>query len=614
MTRFAGWIGAEKRTSEARRSVRNRIADPSPPGVDAGFAGPGFGAWACAEREELMGGGRLGAMTAAWIGRPRLGDVCDSRVLLEELARHTSDRGGRALASLTGAFAIAVFDAEGNRGYVATDRMGICPVFVVETDGGIAFGSAPADALAEAGRRPEIEQQAVFDYLFCHVVPAPHSVFRGVHRLLPGECIELHGGRTTRRRYWTPRFQEDERRSFEDLRGDFKRVLREAVATSMDGRRCGSFLSGGTDSSTIAGLLTQTTGQPALTFSIGFEAEGFDEMEYARLAARHFGTQHHEYYVTPDDIVDVVPRLAALHGQPFANSSAVPAYCCARLARSAGVDCLLAGDGGDELFGGNARYAKQYIFSHYERIPAQLRRGLIEPACREIGRLGRIPGISKAISYVEQASIPMPERLETYNLLSRLGLDEVLTTEFATRIDPTAPQALNREAYLNPTARSLINRMLALDFKTTLADNDLPKVMESCRLAGVPVTFPMLDHRVVDFSLALPPELKLKGTRLRYFFKEALGGFLPAEIINKKKHGFGLPFGEWAVRHPRLREMTFETLGRFKQRGWVRPAHIDRLRDELLPAVPNYYGSLAWLYMMLELWMQFHVDPVPKDR
>jgi asparagine synthase (glutamine-hydrolysing) len=138
--------------------------------------------------------------------------------------------------------------------------------------------------------------------------------------------------------------------------------------------------------------------------------------------------------------------------------------------------------------------------------------------------------------------------------------------------------------------------------------------MESCRLAGVEVAFPMLDHRVVDFSLALAPNLKLKGTQLRYFFKEALRGFLPDQIIAKEKHGFGLPFGEWAIRHPRLREMTFDALDRFKRRGWVRSSHIDYLKDSLLPQLPNYYGSLAWLLMMLELWMQFHVDAAGGER
>ena len=609
MARFTGCFGTAWNVPQDYLHLSSRVASQSANAVARTISGTGFAASVSADGDGLIGGGAFGAVSVAWIGRPEI-DGCQppESDLGPEIARNFHTRGSQFLDSLVGAFAIAVFDADQVQGLIATDRMGICPVYFLATDSGLAFGSEPALPLISARKSPEVNPQAIFDYLFCHVVPAPHSVFKSVHRLLPGECLEFRAGRVERRRYWEPRFVEDKVENFERLRLDFMQALRSAVTTAMDGARCGSFLSGGTDSSTIAGLMTEVAGEPAHTFSIGFDAAGFDEMEYARLASRHFGTRHHEYYVTPDDIVDAVPRLAGAQAQPFGNSSALPTFFCAKLARDHGVERLLGGDGGDELFGGNARYAKQQVFSYYDRLPASLRSGLIQPACRRIATAGKVPLLSKFVSYVEQASVPMPERLESYNLLNRLGVEEVLTDDLLAQIDVSAPIRLNRDAYNNRTATSLINRMLALDFKTTLADNDLPKVMQSCALAGVPVAFPMLDHRVVDFSLSLQPKLKLKGTRLRYFFKEALRGFLPDEIINKRKHGFGLPFGEWAVRHAPLRELTFESLNSLKRRGWVRPQHIDRLKDDLLPALPNYYGSMAWLLMMLEQWMQRHVD------
>jgi asparagine synthase (glutamine-hydrolysing) len=202
----------------------------------------------------------------------------------------------------------------------------------------------------------------------------------------------------------------------------------------------------------------------------------------------------------------------------------------------------------------------------------------------------------------------MPHRLETYNLLTRLGPENVLEPDVLAAVDVAEPARWNAEAYFNPSAKSLINRMLALDFKTTLADNDLPKVVQSCALAGLPVGFPMLDHRVVDFSLTLAPDLKLNGTRLRYFFKEALRGFLPPQIIEKKKHGFGLPFGEWAVKEPALRALTYDTLHTLKARYLVRPQFIDDLCGRLLPAYPNYYGTMAWVLMTLELWLSANHD------
>ena len=180
------------------------------------------------------------------------------------------------------------------------------------------------------------------------------------------------------------------------------------------------------------GCASATVGQAA-TYSIGFDAQGYDEMEFARIAARHFKTEHHEYYVTPADLVRHIPAVAAYYDQPFGNSSALPAYCCAKLAHDDGVTKLLAGDGGDELFGGNTRYAKQKVFGWYESIPAALRRAILEPTSSN-SMITRTPLIRKAASYVNQAKVPMPDRMMTYNLLFRLGVNEVLTKQMLSQI------------------------------------------------------------------------------------------------------------------------------------------------------------------------------------
>jgi asparagine synthase (glutamine-hydrolysing) len=253
-------------------------------------------------------------------------------------------------------------------------------------------------------------------------------------------------------------------------------------------------------------------------------------MHFARIAARHFGTKHNEYYVTPDDVVTAIPRIAAVHDQPFGNSSAVPTYYCAKLAKNDGVDTLLGGDGGDELFGGNERYAKQYLYSLYSDLPRALRKGLIEPVAflaPEFGIVGKVQ------RYIRNASLPMPARYDNYNLLERLGAGNIFVPEFLGAIDTLQPRLMLEHAYEGARALSLINRMLALDLRFTLADNDLPKVTRSCELAGVEARYPLLSDSIVAFSAGLSPYLKLKGTRLRYFFKEALRGFLPDEIIAK---------------------------------------------------------------------------------
>jgi asparagine synthase (glutamine-hydrolysing) len=228
-------------------------------------------------------------------------------------------------------------------------------------------------------------------------------------------------------------------------------VLREGVRDASQDGTVGSFLSGGTDSSTIAGMLGEVTGQPARTYSIGFEARGYDEMHYARIAARHFGSMHHEYYVTPDDVVCAIPRIAQVHDQPFGNASAVPTYYCARLAKDDGVDTLLGGDGGDELFGGNERYAKQYLYSLYGDLPHGLRKGLIEPVIR---RLPSVSLVGKAQRYIKNASLPMPARYDNYNLLERLGPTAVFTRDFLDAVDSADLQGRARAIADQPNARA----------------------------------------------------------------------------------------------------------------------------------------------------------------
>jgi asparagine synthase (glutamine-hydrolysing) len=371
-----------------------------------------------------------------------------------------------------------------------------------------------------------------------------------------------------------------------------------AVAAHLD-----TVFAEGTDSSTVAGMLRQVTGEAPRTFSIGFDAQGFDEVGYARIAARRFETRHKEYYVTPDDVVSAVPRIAAVHDQPFGNSSAVPTYYCAKLARDDGVDTLLGGDGGDELFGGNARYATQYFYSLYGDLPQPLRQTVLEPA------FGLLPGVGivgKARRYMVHASLPMPARYDHYNLLQRLGPETVFTSEFLGGVCRGAPAVQVEQAYRSSNADSLINRMLALDFKYTLADNDLPKVVRSSELAGVDVRFPLLHDEVVAFSARLPPGLKLRGPRLRYFFKKALQDFLPPEIIAKTKHGFGMPFGRWLHSHEPLRQLAFESLSDLKRRNIVRGEFIDQLTDAHVKSHADYYGTMVWILMMLEQWLKQH--------
>ena len=209
----------------------------------------------------------------------------------------------------------------------------------------------------------------------------------------------------------------------------------------------------------------------------------------------------------------------------------------------------------------------------------------------------------KAASYVNQAGVPMPDRMMTYNLLFRLGVQDVLTPQLLAQVDQQDPAQQQRGVWAQARTGDLVNRMLAFDWRYTLADCDLPKVVGTTALAGVGVGFPMLDDKLLAFSQGLPTAYKVKGLQLRWFFKEALRGFLPDEIIVKKKQGFGLPFGVWANTHPALKTMTTDSLHNLARRGVVRIDFVVALLTHRLPEHPAYYGEMVWILMMLEQWL-----------
>jgi asparagine synthase (glutamine-hydrolysing) len=539
----------------------------------------------------------LGLRKGSWGTRTR-GEAADLTAAL-------ADDAPSALLRLRGGWVILFVDESRERCLLAADRAATRPPCFARLPDRFVFGLTALDVVNCDDRLDRVRPQAIFDYLRSHFIPAPATMFEGVERLLPGEYVELDHGTVTRAKYWWPQYDERaDAFDFHARSAEFRQLLEASVRSEADGAASGAFLSGGTDSSTIAGMLGRVTGAPARTYSIGFDASGFDEMAYARIAAKHFGTAHHEYYVTPDDLVRSIPEVAAAYDQPFGNSSALPAYYCARLGRADGVTRMLGGDGGDELFGGNTRYARQKLFDAYSHVPAWARSAGTPLLHSAIAR--SIPLLRKAGSYVEQASVPMPARLQTYNLLMHIGADRLLVPEFLQAVNASSPAHDELHYYESCRSDALVNRMLYYDWKYTLADNDLPKVVGTCNLAGVAVGFPMLNEELAAFANRLPVAQKVRGLRLRHFFKAALRDFLPPQIIAKKKHGFGLPFGVWLVSHEPLRRFAFGTLDALRSRGIVRARFFDELLKARLDEHASYYGELVWIMMMLEQWFQAH--------
>ena len=599
-----GWLGDHGAHGDLIEHM-SRAAGLSPEGLLQAHSSQMLGVAACARFGKAAVHVENGLATALH-GRPRFLD--------EELAFIARDRGpATALAHgwlrfgdqlpamLAGSFALVVLEPLRKHAFLALDRAGSERLCYAHRNGQLVFGSSAQSVAAHPAAGREIDPQAIYDYLYFHTIPAPRSLYRGVHKLLPGQYASLKNGQLRTGFYWQADYGPDPA-DFDAHRRTFRDLLDQAVRAA-DAPATAAFLSGGTDSSTVVGALTAARGAPVDTFSIGFDAAGFDEMEYARCAARRYGSRSNEYYLKPDDIVTAIPVIAREYDEPFGNDSAVPTWFCARAAREAGFESMLAGDGGDEIFGGNARYAKQRLFEAYSRVPPLLRAGLIEPLAHLPALSDRFP-LAKLKSYVRQAKIGLPLRLESYNFLHRTPLDRILEPDFIAAVDPSAADAALTEVYRRTASDHYINRMMHLDLKFTLADNDLRKVGTMTEAAGIEVRYPLLDDRLVAFANRLPVDYKVRGQTLRWFFKESLRDLLPEEIINKTKHGFGLPFGVWSTRHAPLGELVGDSLSDFKRRGWMQPAYLDHMLAMQRGPHASYYGVMIWVTMMLEQWLQ----------
>ncbi|WP_404379884.1 asparagine synthetase B family protein [Caenispirillum salinarum] len=618
MSGFCGWIGGPA-VPDARGTL-HAMLDTLPEPTDMirqAFAGAA-GAVGCAVHPAAGGFRAADGLAAVWDGSPwwRDEDLAatarahgHAAALLGGWRRH----GAGVLERLAGHVSVAVVDPATGRALAAIDRAGVQSLAYAETPGGgVVFGGTVDAVTAHPAVAAEgLSPQAFHDYLyFVDRVPAPETIRPGVRKLVPGECLVHEAGRTRIRRYWTmpyaPDRAADEATLAGRLRGTLGAAVRRAVADEAP-HRVGAFLSGGLDSSTVAGLLADAIDgdRPARAFTIGFEDAAYDESAFARITADHFGLDHEVTAVRPADVAAVFDAVATAYDEPFGNSSAVPALLCAQRARAAGVDLLLAGDGGDELFAGNARYLKDRVFQPYARIPAVLRKALIEPVAGRLSRDSRVTLFRKTARYVAQARLPMPVRVTREGLLSHLPAEAVLAPDLLAEVDRAAPERLVADIWNAAETPSDLMRFMALDLRLTLADGDLRKVGRMCALAGVRVRYPMLDDDVMAFSATIPPELLCKGGRLRGFYKDAFAGVLPRAILDKPKHGFGLPYLEFLRTDPALNAMAREAIDDLKRENLFRPAFLDAEVEALTAPEAQGNGalSIAWDLVTLHRWL-----------
>jgi len=523
--------------------------------------------------------------------------------------------GAAFVRRLRGAFALGLWDEESRALLLAVDHFGIKRLYYTSDGQGLAFANRAAALAPLSGASPRVDPTVVFNYMNFGFVPAPHSVFREVNRLSPGYFLKVRAGQTTLEPYWDMTYPERAVNRRESA-ATMYRLVEEAVqrvAADASGKDIGAFLSGGTDSSTIVGLMSKLTDQPVNAFSIGFAEHSYDELDYARIAAGHFGATHHTTIVKPDEAFALLPRLVAAYDEPFGNNSAIGTFFCAESARELGLELLLAGDGGDEIFGGNERYTTDRIFGLYAGVPRILRRGLLEPVVLNLPDGGESV-LGRAQRYIRRANLPNPRRFYSYEFFFALEAARLLAPDFLASVaDLEAPYRVAQGSYDRVRATSELNRLLYLDLKLAIGDNDLLKVTRTAELAGIKVRFPMLDLELVEFTGTLPAKLKVRGFEKRHLFKRAFRKLLPDEILAKRKHGFGVPTSAWLRDHRQFRELARDALlsSRARERGYFRAGAIEELLDYHRSDVTPYYGDLIWRILMLELWHCRHLDVQP---
>jgi asparagine synthase (glutamine-hydrolysing) len=529
----------------------------------------------------------------------------------ELIARLYLSRNIDFLRFLHGGFSLALWDERTQRLLLAIDRLGVKSLYWRREGDQLLFASRIGAIRSLQSSSPAANPVAILQFLLFSAVPAPLSSDRGTEKLRPGTYLAFEAGKQTACQYWDLEYPESDNHSVAHWSRELREGMRSAVhghIQDCDPETTGCYLSGGTDSSSVVAFASEVH-RPAQSFSIAFEEAAFSEINFARTAAARFQTKHHEKFLTAQHACDAVEKIITYYDEPFANSSAIGSYYCAVLAREQGVDTLLAGDGGDELFGGNTRYERDKYFSLYHSLPPVIREAFIEPLVRLLPSSGgslSLPG-----KYIRRANIPNPRRILSYGFFLNSPPQEIFEDEFLRELGTDDWLKIPEGHFHRARATSELNRLLYLDVKMTLADNDIRKVSGTAELAGVNVRYPLLDDRLAELSGRIPASLKLKGFEKRFIFKQAMKDILPQEILFKKKHGFGVPLSQWLLQDPRMSELVQDLIHdpRTRQRGYFRPEFIQRLMG-LHKVQPNYYGEIVWYLVALELWHRTHLERV----
>jgi len=498
---------------------------------------------------------------------------------------------------LRGMFAFAIWDERKQKLFIARDRLGIKPLFYAwSPEKGLVFASEIKSLLAAFPELSQsVDQHAISLYFAFWYIPTEHTIFSHIRKLPPGHFLTLESGRLAIKRYWSviervpQKWMASEAEYVERLLAMLQEAVRVRLLSEVP---LGAFLSGGIDSSLVVGLMSRIMNRPVKTFSIGFEEADFDELRYARLVARHFQTEHHEFVVKPDAAM-LTSDLVRLFDEPFGDASAIPTFLVAKLARR-NVTVTLSGDGGDELFAGYERYKKHKAMGMFGRLPHSIRASI-----RAMASLGGTVDnkLARRVERLYQGSqAPFPASYyQTY---------KAFTDEFRHEIfQPAWEDGKIGEEVLSGlvTSGNQIENIQYMDLLTYLPDDILAKVDRTSMANSLEVRVPFLDHELVQLVWSIPVEQKLRGFTSKYILKKAAASIIPQKIIRRRKQGFGVPIAKW-FRHE-LKEVLHDALlsRQALQRGYFKRQGLESVLKEHLDGKWDYSGFL-WGLLFFESW------------
>ena len=508
--------------------------------------------------------------------------------------------GEDCFRELRGMFAIGLWDKHNRKLVLARDRVGKKPLFYAYDGRRVLFGSELKAILAVPGVSREMDLEAVSDYFSLLYVPAPKTIFSNVKKVMPGHYVVISQSGLKEVEYWDIHFGPTEGKTEAQWMDELLEVYREAVRIRlMSDVPLGAFLSGGVDSSSVVALMSELVAEPVITSSIGFREKEFNELDYARLVAKQFGTKHHEQIVDPD-AVGILEKLAWHYDEPFADSSAIPTYYVSKVAREH-VTVALSGDGGDEVFAGYRRYRLDANENRLRSLlPAAIRRPVFGLLAALYPKADWAPRFLRGKATFESLAC---DHVEGYFRAVSACRPEVkaklIHQDVQRELKGYDTKDLFRRYYSRASTDDPLSRIQYLDIKTYLPDDILVKVDRASMAHSLEVRAPLLDHKLMELAAAMPSSIKIKGGEGKYILKKALEGKLPPNVLYRPKMGFGVPIAAWLRNE--LKEMASGLLLEQSSDGVLEKKGVEMMWREHQGGFRNRSTEL-WVLLMFRLW------------